>query len=397
MAAHAKLAPSASERWFNCPGSIRLSAGKSDHESEFAAEGTVAHQLAEVALRDKTDASVYLGVEMKCGRFTFTVDQEMADAVQVYLDFVRGLPAGTELEHEVRLDLTALHPEVFGTGDTVGYVPSERRLIVADYKHGRGVPVEPRENSQALTYAVGAVMRMHNRGVDQVEIVIVQPRAPHPEGPIRRWTTDAVALIDWSADMVAAAKRTEQPDAPLNAGDWCRFCPAAATCPALQRMAMDAARADFTNDGSMLVADPARFDPAELAEAMRKADVIEGWVKRVREACHHELEAGRHVPGFKLVPTRATRRWVNEDDARAMLALTYGLDDAEMETRKFKSPAQIADAIRAAAGVTKKAADAEIEGLVEKRSSGTVVAPEADRRPSVRAEAARDFEDAAGG
>lgn len=395
MAAHAKLSPSASERWSKCPGSIRMSEGIADRESEYAAEGTAAHQLAEHCLTRGCQPHDRIGVELKAGSFTFTVDEEMADAVAIYVEFVQGLrEAGTEapeIEFEQRLDLTSLHPGMFGTGDCVAYFPESRHLVVADYKHGRGVAVEPEENSQALCYALGAAMRLHNRGVDRVDVVIVQPRCPHPKGPIRTWTTDAVSLIDWSADLSAAAKATEKPDAPLAAGDWCRFCPAAGICPALQQAALDAARADFAVDGSVLVADPAKYDTAGIARALEQAEVIETWLKRVREFAHHELEAGRAIPGWKLVPTRATRRWRDEAKAREFLSLV-GVAAEDMVVSKFKSPAQMADALRAATGVTKKKADADLAPLVDKASSGTVVVPESDPRPSVAAEAARDFE-----
>ena len=54
--AHAKLSPSSAYRWIACPGSIRLSAGIPDTSSVFAEEGTAAHELCELCLRDRTDA-----------------------------------------------------------------------------------------------------------------------------------------------------------------------------------------------------------------------------------------------------------------------------------------------------------------------------------------------------
>ncbi len=49
--AHARLSPSAAERWMTCPGSVKLSEGREDKGSAYAAEGTAAHELAEHILR----------------------------------------------------------------------------------------------------------------------------------------------------------------------------------------------------------------------------------------------------------------------------------------------------------------------------------------------------------
>ncbi len=49
--AHARLSPSAAERWMTCPGSVKLSEAIQDRESQYAAEGTAAHELAEHILR----------------------------------------------------------------------------------------------------------------------------------------------------------------------------------------------------------------------------------------------------------------------------------------------------------------------------------------------------------
>ena len=387
--AHSTLSASSSHRWMACPGSIRMSAGLESRTNSFAAEGTAAHQLAETCLSPPgMNADDMIGRTIKVEGFEFEVDLEMVEAVDVYVAYVSDLRAkGYDVELEQRFDLSSLYPGMFGTADCVAYDEKTKHLVVADYKHGRGVAVEPQENSQGLYYALGACHRYHNRGIDKVTVAIVQPRCPHPAGPIREWTTDAVTLLEWSADLIEAAKRTESADAPLVAGDHCKFCPAAATCPALQNVALEAAKADFTNDGSLLVADPAQFDVQHLAEALSRAAIIEAWVKRVRETAHHELEAGRVIPGWKLVAKRPVRKWKDEQRAIDYLRL-YGLDDKDIFAEpSFRSPAQIEKVIG-----KKNAGD--IADLVEKVSSGAVVAPADDPRECVRAEAARDFQGA---
>ncbi len=51
MVAHALLSPSSAERWMQCPGSVALSYGAPDSSSEYADEGTAAHELAAMCLR----------------------------------------------------------------------------------------------------------------------------------------------------------------------------------------------------------------------------------------------------------------------------------------------------------------------------------------------------------
>ena len=52
MADHARLSPSASHRWINCPGSVHLAEQcPPQGGSTYTAEGTEAHALAELKLR----------------------------------------------------------------------------------------------------------------------------------------------------------------------------------------------------------------------------------------------------------------------------------------------------------------------------------------------------------
>ena len=63
MTAHAQLSASGSSRWLNCPGSVHAeSIYPPDGEgSEFAIEGSMAHELADLCLKKNRDAESYIG------------------------------------------------------------------------------------------------------------------------------------------------------------------------------------------------------------------------------------------------------------------------------------------------------------------------------------------------
>jgi len=122
MAAHSRLGASSASRWFACPGSVKLSGRVTETApvSVYAAEGTAAHALAEICLRGKHEADEMIGRTVE----GFEVDEGMAEAVQVYLDTVRDLlfmAGDSDLSIETRINLTHLHPDLWGTLDTSLY------------------------------------------------------------------------------------------------------------------------------------------------------------------------------------------------------------------------------------------------------------------------------------
>ena len=260
--------------------------------------------LAEICLDEEVDALALIGQELN----GHTVDAEMADGVQVYLDAVRAeLEPGDLLLVEQHFSLDRLHPpgEMFGTADAVIYKPALRRLVVFDLKYGAGVPVEAEGNPQARYYGLGACMALADRPVTEVEIIIVQPRAPHPAGPVRRETISAFDLLEWSADLVEAAERTFDPEAALVPGAWCQFCPAAGICPALRERALATAQIEFAAAPLPSPPDPACLSADQVGRLLTAADLVELWIRALRAHAHAELEAGRTIPGWKLVPKRA--------------------------------------------------------------------------------------------
>ena len=113
------------------------------------------------------------------------------------------------------------------------------------------------------------------------------------------------------------------------------------------------------------------LDAPLIGEMLTKADLLEQWITDLRALAFQMLHAGGTVPGYKLVPKRATRQWVDPEKARAALE-DLGLDQIELMETKLLSPAQ----------AEKKVKNLP-EGLTVSVSSGDTVAPESDPRPAV--------------
>lgn len=381
--AHSKLGASGAHRWMACPGSIRLSANLEDVSSVYAAEGTAAHELAERCLRSGAPAADHIGDEIPVGNHVFTVDEEMAVAVQVYLDAVRGdYDDGDLLFIEARFSLAHLHPGMFGTNDAALYKVKTGKLIVYDYKHGAGYIVDVVRNPQLIYYGIGNLSTpdMATRPLSEVELVIVQPRAAGE--PVRRWSTDVLELFSFAGDLIDAAKATADPNAPLSAGAWCKFCPAAGFCPALREQSIADAQSEFTDAPEDLSADA-------LATILGKAELIGVWIKAVRAEVFRRARDGEIIPGFKFVQKRGRRVWSDAADARAYLLDAQGLttDDVDVPS-VLKSPAQIEKLLP-------KADRQSIARFITAASSGVTLVPETDKRPAVPADLAAedDFND----
>lgn len=416
--AHARLSPSGASRWVACPGSIRLSDGIADTSSVFADEGTAAHTLGEQCLNTGFDAAHYIGrwvdidgdspltrfLHGKGSGRCFEVTEEMAEAVQVYIDVVREYVTDPafEVEIEQRVDLSHIEGMDKGTADMIAFRPDDGYLVVCDLKYGKGVAVEVDDNPQLKTYGLGAAWRYHNRGLTKVELIIVQPRSPHPKGPVRRWVVDALDMLEFQADLRVAAARTEEATANasiqngelildedwnalyLKAGSHCKFCKAAPFCPAKRAKAYEIAGAEFGALGEIELPVVTSMTGDQLAKVLAEIDQLDDWSRRVKEFAHHEATHGRTPPGFKLVAKRATRKWKEPDAVVSLLEDVYGLDKEQVfKEPEMKSPAQLEPLMP---GKNKKERAEALKPLVSAESSGSALAPIADPRPAVRAD-----------
>jgi len=365
----------------NCPRSIKLKAlVPKVEESPHAAEGTAAHELAEMCLRDSLDPEDFIGLPID----GFEVGEEMAEAVRVYVDFCRQFKGEAEIEK--RFNLGFIHKDIFGTADFSVYNPDSKALSVVDYKHGKGVVVSPEWNSQLMIYSLGA--SWGHDDCEKISMTIVQPRAYHEDGVIRSWFIDKKDLYSWAFDVLRpAALRTEDENARIEAGAHCRFCKAIAICPAQSKRALEIAKTDFENP---VLPDPEKMTPEQISKVIELSGAFSSWADRVRSYAKARLELGDEIPGFKLVERRSNRIWA-PGNARVEDFLKEKLGEGAY-VKKLVSPAGAERALKKS-GIKAKEAKDLLEPLWVKPDRGTTIVPSEDKRTAVAIPIVEEFSD----
>lgn len=377
---HAVLGASSAARWFACPGSVRLiqelPEGDRDKKNRYAQEGTAAHYLAELCLKERVPPYAYTGRWMSdFGVMSdtedepnlpgdwFEMDMEMCDAVQmfctrVYAHLQRLGNAELRIEERVK-PIAGRDDELYGTSDVIIYEPFGE-LIVMDFKYGKGKQVAAEHNDQAMYYGLGALRGIleEDEEVSKVKLCIVQPRGYHPDGPVREWDITPEALLDFADHLIAAADLTKQEDAPVVPGDHCKdcFCPVARSekgCEVFERHSLaglldvvpddlediDHAVALVESRGTVWLPDP--NDGEQLARAAEFKALMDFWGVVVEERIQSALERGVEVRNRKLGRARSHRKWKDPADVERRLRQKSGVRVDDFMTRKLKSPAQI--------------------------------------------------------
>lgn len=358
-----------------------------------ADEGTAAHELAAMCLQSDTspNAEAYLGRRMEVGKRTFTVDREMADAVNLYVSTVLSIAEGHELLVEQRVDYSATLnvPNQFGTSDAIIITPDE--IIVIDLKYGANPRnrVGARDNRQMKLYALGA-LEEHGlvQNFSRVRMMIVQPRLDNPisEDTI---TMDELQMFAAEAKMAAAhamdllAKGAEKVGKydlnPTVKG--CKWCKAASRCPARAQLVFDNVK-EVEEDLHKFVDEHRVYVPDALPEPHPDTlDLIDTWVKAQRAEIERRLMSGATLANWKLVQGKAgARAWIDGDLAETQLK-QFRLKVEEMYDLKIISPT--AAEKLAQAGTIGPKQWAKAQANIVKPEGKPSVAAMSDKKPAI--------------
>ena len=373
---HSPRGASSAERWMNCHGStalLQLLGEAPEEEPDYRADGIQAHALAAHCLETGQDAWEAMSAYPR-------VTQDISAAVQLYVDYVRGLDGKLYVENTI--SHPEFHPDAYGTLDACALdidpstIQQDAMLgaLLAefvDYKNGVGVVVEIEHNVQLMYYAF---VKMDGSGWPEglprlpddarVRLTIVQPRVTwHRDGPVRSWDTTAGELRHWAHAELLPAMQAQ--DNTYTMGDWCRFCKAKLVCPKMRTLAADAAlaMAEMPDETTLPV-----HDDGWVGAWYKRIPQLKMFLTAIEARVKYQMAQGVQIDGAKMVYGMVDRVW----KSGAPVGETFGA--------KAWKPAQLLGP----SPVEKLPGGKEfVAEWAEKPQAPLVVAPVGDKRAAV--------------
>jgi hypothetical protein len=385
--AHAKLSASGSEKWMTCTPSAHLEEQFPDDGSEFAREGTFAHEVFELALQTylymvpELEARTRYA-ELKKDKFW---SQELEDHVKAAVDVVKERVEEARKRCkdpvfmvEQRLDFSVWVPEGFGTGDFV--IITDGLVEVLDLKYGKGIRVDAENNSQMRLYGLGAYNELSMLyDITDVRMTILQPRLDNYPSE----TLSTNALLEWAYDkVVPAAKLAWEGQGLFVPGEHCNscFCKARFQCKARGDAALALAKEEFA------LAEPELLSDDQIRAVLDKGDQLAKWISDVQSYALEQAEKqGKKWPGFKLVEGRSNRKY-SDQEAVAQALLAAKVPESVIYERSLLGITAMEKAIG------KKVFAEVLNDFIVKPSGKPTLVPEGDKRPAL-ASAATAVED----
>lgn len=371
--AHALLSPSSSHRWMNCTPSARLEENIPSTGSAASEEGTVAHELAEHAIR-KYLAGEYTPLldelpvpdEIRSNKYYSSEMEHYVTDYVCYVCDIYELEEGAKMSIERKFDLTTYVPECFGSCDCD--IVGNTVLNIIDLKYGKGVQVDANGNSQLMMYAIGVLNSLephHRAKIEKVRMHIAQVRL----GNYSVFEMTAQDLTHWAIHVLRpTAEKAFAGRGETRVGSHCKFCKFKAQC----RAQRDALVNEFETHGETKA-----LSLEEIGEILNKADMFTDWLSAVKQFAMSEALSGKHVNGWKLVEGRSAR--VIKDEAEALKRLTEaGFDRETLINTKIKG---IGDLERT---VGKRPLTVLLDGVIIKPQGAPTLAPESDKREPIQ-------------
>lgn len=355
---HSSWGGSSIYRNLRCLDAARLSSLMPDRPSSDAAQsGTDIHDAVDNALTKwkpgvTTDEAIEASPLMASGLSDddLWVARYCVDVVINRLNELAFAGGSPKLYTELRVSIDD-HDDFWGYADCV--IIHDGGFDVIDYKTGRvGVEIrdDDRLNDSAAFYALGVLdSPIAPSQIEQITCWIVQPRA----GGVKVTDITIEELELFRSEIVLARGLADGDHVTAQPGDWCRYCDAKPRC---------LAHYNYLMEGLIeMYQDPALLDRDQIADVLGRMAEVRSWLDDVEGFAIHQIQSGEEIPGWGVMPTRATRKWINEQAVRERLRLTNLAED-DYAPRKLLSPAQM--------GKVTKETSISLDDLIEAKSSG---------------------------
>ena len=367
---HAVLSASSSDRWMHCPPSARLCENYPDVGSDYAAEGTDCHTLAEARLKQA------LGIPTEDPVENLTrYNAEMEECATGYASYVVELLETEKLTCsdpvvmiEQRVNFTRWVMDGFGTSDAI--LVADGVLNVIDMKFGAGVAVSAIHNPQMMLYALGALEIFDGiYDIETVRMTIYQPRKSN----ISIFEMDKADLYKWAeTELTPKAQLAYEGQGAFSCGEWCRFCKAKAECRERAEASLALAQYEFQA--------PALLEDAEIADILSKVDALIAWASDVKEYALQKAISGKEWTGWKLVEGRSNRKYTSEAIVTAVVE-GAGFDPYERKVLGVTAMQKL---------LGKTRFEELLAPYIEKPHGKPTLVPESDKRPAMNT-AKNDF------
>lgn len=371
---HARLSASGAHRWMACTPSVALEERFPDKGSEYAAEGTLAHSMAELIIRynngeiTKKTFSTRMNKIRKDELYSKEMEDYIVEYTQTVWEIFNEVKAecpDAQLLPEQRLDFSEYVPDGFGTGDVV--IIADDMVQVIDLKYGKGVGVSAVGNPQLRLYGIGAYLE-HSMlyDIQRVKETIIQPRLEN----VSTEELTVEELMEWAdTEVRPKAELAIAGEGEFVPGDHCRFCKAKAVCRARTDENLALMKMDFR--------DPDILEEWEIGEVLQRAEELNDWAKDVKDyAFDQALNHGVKFEGWKLVEGRSNRKYLDEDKVKEALIEAGYSQDKITETKILGITAMEKE-------IGKKSFGEILSELVVKPEGKPVLVPETDKRPEL--------------
>lgn len=314
---HSILAPSSKE-WIHCGLSAKFLANKEEETNDASEFGTECHALAEAYIKQSLKIDDYdenpVSIDELKSSFNH-YDEEMETLATGYANFVIGQADYEEkrigkkplvfVEQVLEMDYA---PDTHGTADAI--IIAGDTLTIIDNKTGF-IPVKVFEenelNSQLGIYGLYAYKLFADiYSIKKIRLVIYQERIHN----IDDQTIDVEDLLEWEVAVLRpAAKETQNPNAEVNSGKWCKYCPGRNIC---RKRSEDALSID-TEKKPELMSDP------EIEELLPRLDFIIDYCNSIKEYALKKAIEGKKWKGYILSESNTKRKISDEDAVKKIL------------------------------------------------------------------------------